>query len=132
VRCLSLALTALTAQACVVLHSARNAPGHVEVLAAPEDLDSRKTEAPQDPGEWMGVASLGPYAGGGLTFGGPNGTATAGAAGAELTLQLGDQERSHPDDAMVFPQRSLGLNVGWTETRRAGRSAPTSRPGALN
>ena len=115
-RCFPLALMALTAQACVVLHSARNAPGNIDVPAPPSDLGSRKTEPPGDPGEWMGVASLGPYAGGGLTFGGPGGTATAGAAGAELTLQLGDQEHSHPDDAIVFPQRSLGLSVGWTET----------------
>jgi hypothetical protein len=111
-----LGLLALTAQACVVLHSAHNAPGHIEVAAPPSHLDSRTTESPLDPGEWMGVAALGPYAGGGLTLGGPNGAAAAGAVGAELTLQLGDQELSHPDDAIVFPRRSLGVSVGWAET----------------
>jgi hypothetical protein len=111
-----LAVLALTAPACVVLHSAHNAPGDIDVASPPRDLASRATEPPEDPGEWMLVGSVGPSAAGGMTWGGPSGTAAAGTAGAELTLQLGDQEHSHPDDAFVYPQRSLGVNVGWIET----------------
>jgi hypothetical protein len=106
----------LTAPGCAVLHSAHNAPGNIDVATPPPEISVRQTERPADPGEWMLVGSAGPYASGGVTWGGPSGTVIAGTAGAELTLQVGDQEHSHPDDAIVYPQRSLGVNAGWIET----------------
>lgn len=45
--------------ACHVVHLREDAPGHVDVLSPPEDLETQATQVPDDPGEEVMMMTLG-------------------------------------------------------------------------
>ena len=113
-------LAAFGALGCTHHHGSLNAPGNVRVLEPPARLEVRDVEPPADPGEQMVVLSYGPFVGGGAVLG--DGPARAAFVfGPELGVQYGILQQSHRDDqALIFPDRSLGVNVGWTLVAASG------------
>jgi len=107
--------------ACSVHHHEVNAPGHVEPRTPPEQPIVGVVEKPEDPGEKMVVLTYGALASGGIGWPEASDAVAAYAVGPEVSLHLGQSERSHSDDGMfVLPQRSLGLNLGWTTLAHPG------------
>jgi hypothetical protein len=101
------------APGCVVTHWDLNAPGHIDVATPPRAIETRQTETPEDPGERLLVVSAGPFAAGGISFGTDSGLQTSGTLGAELSVQMGTEQTSHRDDFLLYPEKALGMNVGW-------------------
>ena len=109
------ALIALLLSGCAHSHGRANAPGNVDVHRPPEQIDRRNVEPPEDPGENMVTLAVGPFGGAGVAFGGDEEARFAYSVGPELGLGFGSRTRSHnEDDFIVFPERSIGANVGWT------------------
>lgn len=114
--------TRLAAFACLLAgchpwHLPSNAPGHVDVHVAPQQIEKRGVEVPRDPGENWFVLSGGGFAGGGGRWGGGGSRGGRGVygVGVELSAHLGRRPQSHArDDFFFFPAESVGLNVGWT------------------
>lgn len=110
----------LCVSACSVHHHEANAPGHVDPRVAPEHPAVGVVEVPRDPGERMLLFTYGALVTGGLGWN-PDGDAVgAYGAGPELSLHLGSRDRSHDADDIVFPDRSVGLNLGFTALARPG------------
>jgi hypothetical protein len=110
-----LALLLLGTAACGHTHSARNAPGNIDVRRPPAEITKKTVEEPGDPGEQAVVVAAGALGGGGIAFGGDEDARGAYGAGPELSLGYGTSDRSHADDDFfMYPQRSLGTNLGWT------------------
>lgn len=115
-------LLVLCAQGCVKhYHFEQNAPGFVDVKAAPA-RKTKKLEKPRDPGEQMFVFQAGAFAGGGAAaFGTPSGVRGAYGIGPEFSFVYGSMARSHSeDDFVIFPRPAYGLNLGWTMLTYAG------------
>lgn len=114
---LALALSA----ACGHTHSARNAPGNVDVRRPPERIEDETAEAPEDPGENAIVVAGGGLVGGGIGLSGERDEEFVYGVGPELSLGYGESDVSHVDDAFfIYPQRSYGANLGWTALANEG------------
>lgn len=108
-------IAALCSCACGHTHSARNAPGHIDVRKPPEAIERRGVEEPADPGEQMVVVSAGALGGGGVAFGGDQDARAAYGLGPEVSIGYGTRDRSHANDILfIYPERSAGVNLGWT------------------
>lgn len=106
-----MALGACLVIGCAHTHLERNAPGHVDVRAPPEDLRSREPEQPGDPGERLLTASVGAFAG--LGWASPADGRFDYGVGPELSVSLGERPSSHyEDDFFLLPARSFGLHLG--------------------
>src|SRR5690606_41771660 len=67
---------------------------------------------PADPGERMLTVNPGVFWGAGPQTAEPHGF---GELGAEVTINLGENDRSHyEDDFFVYPQRGVGASLGWS------------------
>jgi hypothetical protein len=120
----ALLLLGATVLGCGHHHYARNAPGNIDVHAPPAELDKRELEEPADPGEQMIVLTGGAFAGYGVAFG-PDGEDGHGGygIGPEVSVQYGSSDRSHADDQFfIFPERALGVNLGWTTISGEGQT----------
>jgi hypothetical protein len=100
--------------ACGVQHVPANAPGNIDVLEPPTHMEERTSERPSDPGEHVLALSYGIFAG----LGGARPRNASGelayALGTEVSLAMGDTERSHAGDVLIVPPLAYGINVGWT------------------
>lgn len=107
-RATTLAL-ALPLASCTLSHSARNAPGIIDVEKRPLTEQDRE---PRDPGERMIVVSYGAFGGGGVA-GGSGSTRGYYAVGPEASVVYGTNPISHrADDLFVAPREGFGLNLG--------------------
>jgi hypothetical protein len=114
------AALALLACACIHKHLERDAPGSVDVMTPPKDLARKQVELPDDPGERMVVASVGPFAGGGFAID-PGGARGAWALGLEGSVFYGERDNSHMEDSFfTYPRESGGVNFGWHPLRARG------------
>ena len=99
-----------------VRHRPTNAPGVIDVMAPPREpqrTGEHAVEAPGDPGEQMLVVSAGGLYGGGARF--ADDTSGHGWLTGEISVLRGVSDRSHyGDDFFIYPQRSWGLNLGFT------------------
>lgn len=95
-------------------HRPNNAPGLIDVTAAPSEPKQRKAE-PGDPGERMLAVNPGVLAGGGAKTQKPHGF---GEFGIEVSVNWGENERSHyGDDFFVYPYDGYGATIGWSAIR---------------
>lgn len=102
------ALALLAACAPLRQHRERNAPGIIDVEAAPANGEPDQLEAPRDPGENFSTFNPGVYAGGGYADGG------AFLAGLEVSVNRGSSPRSHHKDGLfVYPLDGYGVSLGW-------------------
>jgi hypothetical protein len=95
-------------------HSARNAPGHVD-LSAPlphEAGNPDMFEAPTDPGEnQLGIMPAFWFMPGSGRI--PHGSDTTLEAGASLTLAFGERDFTGSRGSLGFPLDSWGATIGW-------------------
>lgn len=133
----ALALAALALSGCM-RHLERNAPGHIDVAAAPAAVAVGQVEAPRDPGEHMVTLSSGVAFTGGGTLGRPGGNVGLCKLTVETTLHFGDRAQSHDANPPLvplmsdryYPDRSLGFSLGWHVVEGGGSDLPTTT-GAL-
>jgi len=108
---LALAL-ACAAAGCRHVHRDTNAPGIIDVRTPPRDPAGTPRVRPADPGERMLTVNPGVFWGAGPQTAEPHGF---GELGAEVTINLGENDRSHyEDDFFVYPQRGVGASLGWS------------------
>lgn len=125
-----LLLASLLLSGCQTFHSARNAPGNIQVETPPDDIRRKIVERPSDPGEHVLTWTAGGLAGAGVVTGlGDHGALSA---SAETSLHLGSSRYTHSDDmgllGVSLPDtgNNLGVNLGLT----AGNSnRPANRAG---
>lgn len=109
-------------------HRDTNAPGLVDLERPPSPPGRATMEYPGDPGERMVTVSSGALAGAGARA---RGVRTMFEVAAEVTVSLGESDRSHQDGVdrlfvppgVLVPQRSVGLTLGWSVLQVVPRSA---------
>ena len=111
----SVAVLLSCATGCLTHRYERNAPGDTDVQAPPEKPGDRVPYRPWDPGDHMVRVSAGAVVGGGVSLGGARDTRGGYSTGVEGSLVYGVAKRSFAPAPMTWPwpDRSLGLNVGW-------------------
>jgi hypothetical protein len=96
-------------------------PGHIDLGTPPPNPTVEVPSWPRDPGERYLVLSPGVFAGAGVAFENAQTTRVAGALGGEVSLHYGTADRSHAeDDFFIYPQKTYGLNVGYTALSQEG------------
>jgi hypothetical protein len=89
-------------------HREDDAPGIVDVEAAPKSNEPGKVEEPRDPGERFATFNPGVFGGGGYADGG------AFYAGLEVSVNRGTSPRSHYKDGLfIYPLDGYGVSLGW-------------------
>ena len=106
---------------CPIIHSTRNAPGHVQLEQPPAQPAQVALSPPRDPGENYLVLSTGGFAGGGGRLSSKRGIA---GLGLETSLYYGSDSTSHdwdtPVELWLRPRLGFGINLGWTAFEHEG------------